>query len=240
MSRIDAETIDRIRELRTEGLTKEQVMERIGVSHHAVSTYQPDNVPRAAGWLKSDIEALKRLWMSGMSADQVAAALPGNRSRSAILGKVHRLDLQRDPAYDRVNRAHATGNLITGASARPSKAQRRAAAAPASPDTGDIERPTLAAVASVAPPETEAVDLPPGDFQPRAPQPFAERRPAQCAWPIESDGGLLACCDPVSPRSGGRQWCEHHTRRGQQKASTLQKKKAREHKYDHMAMRRWS
>jgi hypothetical protein len=85
------------------------------------------------------------------------------------------------------------------------------------------------------------VTMKPEAFKPQNPQPFMERGRAQCSWPITIAGELMACCDPVSPRSGGRQWCEHHTRKGQTSPNTQQKRKARgEIDRRTGAMRQWA
>lgn len=45
-------------------------------------------------WTDTRIETLKKLWADGLSASQVAAEL-GGVTRSAVIGKVHRLGLAR-------------------------------------------------------------------------------------------------------------------------------------------------
>ena len=47
-------------------------------------------------WTDDQIERLKQLWAEGLSASQIAAELGGGISRSAVLGKVHRLGLGRN------------------------------------------------------------------------------------------------------------------------------------------------
>lgn len=42
------------------------------------------------GWSDTELETLKSMWLDGASATRIANALPG-RTRSAVLGKVHRL-----------------------------------------------------------------------------------------------------------------------------------------------------
>ena len=43
-------------------------------------------------WTDDRVEQLKKLWESGLSANQIAAEL-GNITRNAVIGKVHRLGL---------------------------------------------------------------------------------------------------------------------------------------------------
>lgn len=46
-------------------------------------------------WTDSETETLKRLWIEGLSASEVATKLGTGRSRNSIIGRVHRLDLPR-------------------------------------------------------------------------------------------------------------------------------------------------
>ena len=43
-------------------------------------------------WTDERVETLKRLWIDGLSASQIAAEL-GGITRNAVIGKVHRLGL---------------------------------------------------------------------------------------------------------------------------------------------------
>ena len=46
-----------------------------------------------AGWTDDRVGALKKLWLEGQSASQIAKALGGGVTRNAVIGKVHRLGL---------------------------------------------------------------------------------------------------------------------------------------------------
>lgn len=48
---------------------------------------------QAAGWTDERVETLKKLWMEGLSASQIAGALGEGVTRNAVIGKVHRLKL---------------------------------------------------------------------------------------------------------------------------------------------------
>lgn len=54
---------------------------------------------RSAGavksWTPEGVELLKKLWAEGLSCSQIAAQLGGGISRNAVIGKVHRLGLDR-------------------------------------------------------------------------------------------------------------------------------------------------
>jgi len=55
-------------------------------------------------WPDARVEALKRAWREGLSASQIAARLGGGLSRSAVIGKLHRLGVcgGRKPSAPRV------------------------------------------------------------------------------------------------------------------------------------------
>src|ERR1700761_6355594 len=46
----------------------------------------------AMGWTDERVELLKKLWLDGLSASQIAKQL-GGVTRNAVIGKVHRLGL---------------------------------------------------------------------------------------------------------------------------------------------------
>jgi GcrA cell cycle regulator len=48
---------------------------------------------QAAGWTDERVELLKKLWMEGLSASQIAGELGEGVTRNAVIGKVHRLKL---------------------------------------------------------------------------------------------------------------------------------------------------
>lgn len=46
-------------------------------------------------WTEDRVEKLSSMWRDGKSASEIMRALPGSVSRSAVIGKVHRLKLPR-------------------------------------------------------------------------------------------------------------------------------------------------
>ncbi len=46
------------------------------------------------GWSEERVELLKKLWIEGLSASQIATWLGGDVTRNAVIGKVHRLQLR--------------------------------------------------------------------------------------------------------------------------------------------------
>ncbi len=49
----------------------------------------------SGGWTHDRVGALKKLWLEGQSASQVAKQLGGGVTRNAVIAKVHRLGLSR-------------------------------------------------------------------------------------------------------------------------------------------------
>jgi GcrA cell cycle regulator len=179
-------------------------------------------------WTDERVETLKRMWIEGQSASQIAKEL-GGITRNAVIGKVHRLGLS--------NRAPGTGAEEPAASAPVAaatdpepKAASVAAAAPAAPDsaTADaaVERAPLHN--SAAPRKPSAISLPALPPQPSAneisPEALASVREVEkrarklslmeltertCKWPIG---------DPATedfwfcglPSSAGKPYCEAH------------------------------
>ncbi len=57
------------------------------------------------GWTEERVEVLRKLWLDGLSASQIAKHLGGGLTRNAVIGKVHRLGLSGRAAPSQPNRA---------------------------------------------------------------------------------------------------------------------------------------
>lgn len=53
-------------------------------------------------WSDEDVETVSRLWKEGRSGTEISVALGGKFSRSSVIGKMHKLGLQRDPAKRKI------------------------------------------------------------------------------------------------------------------------------------------
>lgn len=97
------------------------------------------------GWTEDRVELLKKLWMEGLSASQIAGELGEGVTRNAVIGKVHRLKLSA--------RAKPTN---TTPRARP--AQRQAPRRPSGPSiaTGSTSSASSSTVAAAAKPRPAA------------------------------------------------------------------------------------
>ena len=100
-----------------------------------------------AGWTEDRVGALKKLWLEGQSASQIAKQLGGGVTRNAVIGKVHRLGLSGRAAPSQPART-------TFRPARPRPTQ-----APSAPRRIEAQAPRPAAP-SVPAPRPAVLDLP--------------------------------------------------------------------------------
>ena len=56
------------------------------------------------GWTDDRVESLRKLWLDGLSASQIAKHLGGGLTRNAVIGKVHRLGLSGRATASQPNR----------------------------------------------------------------------------------------------------------------------------------------
>ena len=168
------------------------------------------------GWTDERVELLKKLWMEGLSASQIAAELGDGVTRNAVIGKVHRLKLSA--------RAKPTNTTPrTRPAARPAAPRR-----PASPSTSSagmsakprvsMARPqVMGATALAAAPEMEAeLYVAPAAAELFIPEDkrlnLLQLNEHTCKWPI---GDPLSkdfyFCGQHSLETGP--YCEFHSRR---------------------------
>ncbi|MDB5473604.1 MAG: GcrA cell cycle regulator [Devosia sp.] len=97
-----------------------------------------DSGAQSAGWTDERVETLKKLWMEGLSASQIAGELGQGVTRNAVIGKVHRLKLSA--------RAKPTNTAARARPAAPRPAPRR----PAGPSAGMPAMGTASAAAAAS------------------------------------------------------------------------------------------
>ncbi|HEY1225444.1 MAG TPA: GcrA family cell cycle regulator [Brevundimonas sp.] len=102
-----------------------------------------------AGWTEDRVGALKKLWLEGQSASQIAKQLGGGVTRNAVIGKVHRLGLSGRAAPSQPARA----------TYRPTRPRVAAPAQPSPPRRIEAAQPRPMAVAPT-PPQPPIPDLP--------------------------------------------------------------------------------
>lgn len=150
------------------------------------------------GWTEERVERLKKLWMEGLSASQIAGEL-GGVTRNAVIGKVHRLGLsgRSKPARSSVPRPR-----------KPRKTRQRSA----QPRYVSIGNTALKAEALVeyeeeAEPFVYAeLVIPPAERKT-----IMELNEQTCKWPIgDPTEEEFHFCGRESPI--GTPYCEHHSR----------------------------
>ena len=149
------------------------------------------------GWTEERVAILKKLWLEGLSASQIAKQL-GGVTRNAVIGKVHRLGL--------------SGRAAPSKPARPAfkapRPARPAAAAPSAPRR--IAEPVAAAAAVPAP---RYVDEAPGSAT------VLTLGAHMCKWPIGDPA--LETFTFCGRRTGGEgPYCGEHARVAYQPAQT--------------------
>ena len=168
------------------------------------------------GWTEERVELLKKLWMEGLSASQIAAVLGEGVTRNAVIGKVHRLKLS-----GRAKPASSTPRVRSA----PRQQQRRMSSHSARPSMGgSMGRPRSIGSAPMHGAtalkisedyETEAYQLPQVqelDIPVEQRLTLLQLNEHTCKWPIG---------DPLTPdfyfcgqaHDEGRPYCEFHSRR---------------------------
>jgi len=140
-------------------------------------------------WTDARIAQLVQLWSEGVSASGVAETL--GVSRSAVLGKLHRLRLLRSRAAASAPRRYdgPTHGPWAAAAVPPQRPAARPAAPPEPPKS----------------PWREAAFAP---LAGTAPRHWLSREFGECAFPVGGEGdGVLSCCAPVKARSA---YCAAH------------------------------
>ena len=107
-----------------------------------------------AGWTDDRVGALKKLWLEGQSASQIAKQLGGGVTRNAVIGKVHRLGLSGRAAPSQPARTVAA----TFRTARPRPAPAAPAQQPSAPRRLEAVQPKP--VEPAAPVPAPIPDLP--------------------------------------------------------------------------------
>jgi GcrA cell cycle regulator len=143
-------------------------------------------------WTEERIEALTRMWREGLSASQVARQL-GGVSRSAVIGKVHRLGIA---GRETPSRPHALGGRPATRVRASSGGVRRAAAPARSPTSA-----STAALTQAPAPRTVFEVAPTASIHT-----LSEHG---CRWPIgEPDQEGFGFCGRI--RIGAGSYCAGH------------------------------
>lgn len=162
-------------------------------------TKAPSSTVPGIVWSDDRVERLKRLWGDGHSAGRIAALL-GGISRSAVIGKVHRLGLSERKGSPHSRRAAHLRSL------RKRIVRPKRFTAPRRSRFAEYLAALQASPAGVPPPAAD--DVARVTFA----QLDADRAHQHCRWPVgdpKQPGFGFCGCAPVP----GLPYCEQHARR---------------------------
>ena len=168
------------------------------------------------GWTDERVELLKKLWMEGLSASQIAAELGDGVTRNAVIGKVHRLKLSaRAKPTNTAPRARPAARPT--APRRPASPSASSAGMSAKPRVSMARPQVMGATALAAAPEMETeLYVAPAAAELFIPEDkrlnLLQLNEHTCKWPI---GDPLSkdfyFCGQHSLETGP--YCEFHSRR---------------------------
>ena len=145
------------------------------------------------GWTEDRVATLKKLWLDGLSASQIAKQL-GGVTRNAVIGKVHRLGLSGRAAPSQPARP----------AFKPSRPARPVMQAPMPPRRAEVAAPVQQPMAAAPPPPAPT---------------FRHEEPGSatvltlgahmCKWPIgDPSSDSFTFCGRRSESEGP--YCVHH------------------------------
>jgi GcrA cell cycle regulator len=179
-------------------------------------------------WTDERVEQLRKLWLDGKSASQIAAELANGITRNAVIGKVHRLGLSgrvKSPtqAAPRPRPAKpANPAPRREASPRPSAPMSRGNTALAFAPRIEAE-PVIRPMEDVVIPMSERVTI-------------MELKEAMCRWPLGDPATPeFRYCGAKSPV--GTPYCSHHSRIAYQPAQDRRRERDKERKAQAQAQR---
>ncbi len=177
-----------------------------------------DPEENSMSWNDERVESLRKMWMDGLSASQIAAELGNGITRNAVIGKVHRLGLS-----GRVKAPSSAPSRPRIQQPRPARnpAQRRPSGG------GGIQGNTALAYSyrpqtAPAPKPVEDVVVPMCD-----PVTIMDLRETMCRWPLgDPSTSEFRYCGGKS--DVGVSYCAYHSRMAYQPAQERRRERDRE------------
>lgn len=162
----------------------------------------------SVGWTEDRVEVLKKLWLGGQSCREIMLQLGGGVTRSAVIGKVHRLGLP--------------GRVVGSQPTRPGKPSLPKFATPPKPKTVAVLLVPPAPKANVFGETAPSGIKPPrpikGDVAPAGSKSILDLAAAgECCWPYGL-GPYRFCAKPTD-RTKPPRYCEEHFDKAYQKTS---------------------
>jgi GcrA cell cycle regulator len=171
-------------------------------------------------WTDERVELLRKLWLEGLSASQIARELANGITRNAVIGKVHRLGMS-----GRVK-------VATSANARPRlksmrPAHPRASASTMRGNTALAIRPqpmdALQPIEDVVVPISEMVTI-------------MELKEPMCRWPVgDPTSAEFRFCGAKKSATRPGPYCPYHSRIAYQPVQERRREKERERRAQKMA-----
>jgi len=166
-------------------------------------------------WTDERVELLRKLWLDGKSASQIAAELENGITRNAVIGKVHRLGLS--------GRAKVAGATTPRPRPRP-PALRQPMVRPCTPMTRGatalafelqpIQRREAEPIEDIVASLAESVTI-------------MELRESMCRWPLgDPTTAEFRFCGSKSDAGGS--YCRHHSRLAYQPPQDRRRERERE------------
>jgi GcrA cell cycle regulator len=174
-------------------------------------------------WTDERVELLRKLWLEGLSASQIAGELANGITRNAVIGKVHRLGLsgRAKPAATTSPKNHLK-QLQRTANPRPSSPPVRGNTALAIRPR-PVEAPAPKPLEEVLIPMSERVTI-------------MELREAMCRWPLgDPTTAEFRFCGAKKASSAEGPYCTYHTRIAYQPVQDRRRERDRERRVQRSA-----
>jgi GcrA cell cycle regulator len=147
-------------------------------------------------WTLDRVDTLKRLWSEGLTCSEIALVLGEGATRNAVIGKVHRLKLER-----RRMRYNPSGRNFRTSTLRPRKLRSvRRIKLKAQPNSRPPEQPPL------PPPLTRAWEPLPGSLS----LSLLDLNDSVCRWPTGGSSTIAGTAFCGCPVLKGRPYCPDH------------------------------
>ncbi len=150
-------------------------------------------------WTNERVELLRRLWLEGLSASQIANELANGITRNAVIGKVHRLGLSGRVKASMPAMPRPRGKPLRPATPRHSIPAVRGNTALAI-KAAAMEAPEPQPLEDVVIPISERVTI-------------MDLKEAMCRWPLgDPTSAEFRFCGAKKPVSATGPYCAYHSR----------------------------
>ncbi len=166
-------------------------------------------------WTDERVELLRKLWLEGLSASQIASALQNGITRNAVIGKVHRLGLS--------GRVKASAPSVPRVRTKPLRPMAPRHSAPMV--RGNTALAVKSLPAEVVEPEPlEDVVIPISERVT-----ITELKEAMCRWPLgDPTTAEFRFCGAKKPVDGAGPYCAYHSRIAYQPVQERRRERDRE------------